>query len=222
MTEPIISFTFDDFPSTALDVAGPRLQAYGWQGTFYMAMGLSGTDQEVGRIATPENLARAWQAGHEIGSHSFEHLDFSTASQRLILQDIEKNQLALGENASRNFAYPMGRTSALAKWRTGQMMDSARGTRPGLNLERTDLNCLRAYPIYSHRGLQTPLDAIKQVISEKGWLIFYTHDISESPSQFGCTPEDFEEILKTVDSAGISVLKVEDALRELTNGHRQE
>jgi peptidoglycan/xylan/chitin deacetylase (PgdA/CDA1 family) len=41
--EPMISFTFDDFPRSALHVAGRILEDHGIAGTYYVSLGLMGT-----------------------------------------------------------------------------------------------------------------------------------------------------------------------------------
>ena len=41
LEEPVVSFTFDDFPRSALTVGGRVLRAHGWAGTYFTA-GVSG------------------------------------------------------------------------------------------------------------------------------------------------------------------------------------
>jgi len=41
---PIVSFTFDDFPQSALEVGGRILESEGISGAFYAAFGLVNTD----------------------------------------------------------------------------------------------------------------------------------------------------------------------------------
>lgn len=213
MAEAIVTFTFDDFPVSALDVGGALLRDYGWRGTYYMSMGLAGTHQTVGEIATADHVDRAVQDGHEVCNHSFDHLDYAGSTRRMIRQDFGRNQMALGDQATNNFAFPKGRVSAAAKWSIGGLARSARGINQGINLEDTDLNCLHANPIYSCQGLEAPLDAIRLATREKGWLIFYTHDLSETPSEFGCTPDDFRSVLDAVKQADLSVFRVQDVMQ---------
>ena len=50
---------------------------------------------------------------------------------------------------------------------------------------------------------------------QKGWLIFYTHDVRPNPSQYGCTPELFEFAVSHAAHSGSRILTVEEVLREL-------
>ena len=45
-----------------------------------------------------------------------------------------------------------------------------------------------------------------------GWLIFFSHDVSDDPSPYGCTPVMLEHALATLAAAGIAALPVKHAL----------
>jgi hypothetical protein len=49
-----------------------------------------------------------------------------------------------------------------------------------------------------------------------GWLIFYTHDVTETPSRFGCTPRQWESVVAY--AAERAVLPVCDVLAKLPAG----
>ncbi len=51
-----------------------------------------------------------------------------------------------------------------------------------------------------------------------GWLVFATHDVSESPTRFGCTPALFERIVDYAEKSGAHVLPVRD-VAERSNPH---
>src|SRR5687768_7929608 len=70
---PLISFTFDDFPRSALDVAGEILKQRGVAGTYYASLGLMNRDSPVGPIFGESDLVRLVGDGHELGSHTFSH-----------------------------------------------------------------------------------------------------------------------------------------------------
>src|SRR3954470_5907201 len=70
---PYISFTFDDFPESALSTGGAILEKYGSRGTYYASLGLTGQDSPVGRIFSPEQLPDLLTRGHELGCHTFAH-----------------------------------------------------------------------------------------------------------------------------------------------------
>ena len=64
---PIVSFTFDDFPRSALHVGGEILRARGFAGTYYASLGLVDRDSPVGRIFSVYDLKSLLAQGHELG-----------------------------------------------------------------------------------------------------------------------------------------------------------
>src|SRR5580704_9182816 len=72
-SQPLISFTFDDFPRTALLTGGAILQRFGVAGTYYVSLGLLGMNSPSGTICVPEDLTALLQQGHELGCHTFSH-----------------------------------------------------------------------------------------------------------------------------------------------------
>src|ERR1700733_14195033 len=67
----IVSFTFDDFPSSAATRGATILQNYGSCGTFYAAGSLcEQTIDDVSLFNSPDVAALA-AVGHEIGCHTF-------------------------------------------------------------------------------------------------------------------------------------------------------
>jgi hypothetical protein len=76
-----------------------------------------------------------------------------------------------------------------------------------------DLACLSAYFIEQQRERPDLIEAaIEENASRKGWLIFATHDICESPSPYGCTPELFEQVVAWSVASGAQVVPVAEAL----------
>src|SRR5262249_50236482 len=72
---PIISFTFDDFPQSALQTGGAILKKSGAVGTYYAAFGLMAKTAPTGFIFTAADLAELQKQGHELGCHTFAHCD---------------------------------------------------------------------------------------------------------------------------------------------------
>lgn len=196
----IVSFTFDDFPKTALLVGGRILESWGARGTYYASMGLAGSQISVGRIFDHEDVRAAHLVGHEIACHTHSHLDCCTAEHRSILVGIRNNAAVLSAAIEgyipTNFAYPYGRVSPTAKRVLGPRFSSCRGGRRGVNWGAVDLADLLAVTIYAsdfdEAEMRRWIDHTKSV---GGWLIFYTHDISDSPSPFGCKPAQLEAVV---------------------------
>jgi peptidoglycan/xylan/chitin deacetylase (PgdA/CDA1 family) len=198
---PIVSFTFDDFPQSALHTGGSILKNYGARGTYYAAMGLMDQVNGLGKHFSAADLEILLKDGHELGSHTYDHLSCRSTSMQDFQANVIKGMKAVdnvrGECLSHLFSYPYGHATLRAKPNIGARACSCRGIVPGINKIPVDLNLLRANSLYS---LSFDLGYIESLFKAnekcKGWLIFYTHDISENPSAFGCRPGEFESVVK--------------------------
>ena len=107
---PVISFTFDDVPDTALSHGASILEAHGLRGTFYIAGGLSGRVEPDRRLISAEGCSELIRRGHEVGCHTFSHDKMRTLSTGALAHDLETNRTwlqAIGLDGGRsNFAYP--------------------------------------------------------------------------------------------------------------------
>jgi peptidoglycan/xylan/chitin deacetylase (PgdA/CDA1 family) len=210
---PIVSFTFDDFPRSALGIGGKILKSFGGCGTYYAAMGLMGRCGELGEYFCPEDLKNLLADGHELGSHTFSHLSCRNTPFPAFQLDAQKGREAIinftGKRESHQFAYPFGHITLRAKGRIGSQMNSCRSTIKGINVSPVDLHLLRANCLYHHA---TDFGSIDQLFRlndrQRGWLIFYTHDISETPSPFGCKPSEFEGVVRSAIQARAKILTV--------------
>jgi peptidoglycan/xylan/chitin deacetylase (PgdA/CDA1 family) len=217
---PIITFTFDDFPRTAFTVGAEILERYGVKATYYVAMSLMNTTNDLGEQFRREDLPELVDRGHEVANHTFSHISARQVGFNAFENDVEKGRLAIreriGVRASANFAYPYGEATLAAKKKLGRRAMSSRGTYGGLNGPKVDLNLLRANSLYG--GLDRA-DKAKQLIFENenlgGWLIFYSHDVAEKPSPFGCTPQLLEEICSFAVARNARLMTVSQVVDEI-------
>lgn len=195
----VVSFTFDDFPKSALSAGGAILEKYGLRGTYYAALGLAGSDGDTGALHDLDDIRAAHARGHELACHTYTHLDCSRAPVRAVLAEIAENAAALSAltaSAPTNFAYPFGALSLAAKQALSSRFASCRGVSPGLNNGAVDLADLRTHRIYDGEFDETGLRRlIDRNSALGGWLIFYTHDVAAAPSRFGCTPAQLEAVV---------------------------
>ena len=204
--ERIVSFTFDDFPESAYSEGGAILERLGWRGTYYTCGGVLG--RTLGNLmVASRSVVEACAEHHEIACHSFGHLNCTTTPWAAVREDLDLNRTAL-PFLSDHFAYPFGASDFRSRARIGRLFRSCRGTEAGVN-RVADLNDLRANAIYEHRGT----DALFRMIDENdGWLIFYTHDVRQNPSEFGCTPATFEAVARRVAASGAVVKPVREVV----------
>ena len=214
--EPIVSFSFDDFPRTAYTAGGRILEQSGVRGTFYAAFGLMNTASESGELFHAGDVDSLLDKGHELGSHTFGHVSCRKVSCAAFCEDVVKGNEAVADVSGLetfNFAYPFGHMTLQTKRALAASVSSARSNIPGFNGPEVDLNMLRANRLYGD------LDQAKQVeelivenVKRKSWLIFYTHDVQSNPSTFGCTPALLELAVACVARTGCRTLTVQEAL----------
>ncbi len=217
LKESIVSFGFDDCPLSAINTAVPMLEAAGWRATIYVACGLCETTNHLGRHMSLSDIVETHKRGHEIADHTFSHLSAHAATVEEYIADIEKNQTAikaLGLPASRHFAYPFGHVSPALKRVLSQKFETLRGVvKPGWMGQ--DANLLNAVRVYSGPDLDIAFQKIKAAKTSPHWLHLYTHDVRENPSDFGCTPNDFQKIIAAIKEAGLRVMTVDEAFRTI-------
>ena len=91
-----------------------------------------------------------------------------------------------------------------------------RGVRAEINRGSGDLNLLRAVAVDGgETGIERAIEAADSLIQAPGWLIYYAHDIQDEPSEWGCTPGQFERVCDAVAASGARVMPVRDALKTL-------
>jgi len=214
---PFISFTFDDFPRSALYSGGNIMKQYGLRATYYASFGLMGSKAPVGEIFLEDDIVELLTQKHELGCHTFGHCNSFKTKSRIFEDSIVKNRQVLNTlipgATFRTFSYPIIGPRPITKWRTQKYFDCCRFGGQTFNVNTIDLNFLKAF--FLEKSRNHPIHA-KQIIDmnklSNGWLIFATHDISNSPSPYGCTPAFFEEIVKYAEDSGAKILPVAEAL----------
>jgi peptidoglycan/xylan/chitin deacetylase (PgdA/CDA1 family) len=225
---PLISFTFDDAPKTAFKTGGAILDSCGAKATYYLSLALLGTETEVGEIAGKDDLLAAVDNGHELGCHTFNHLDAWYTSTDKYMTSVMENQQALekilpGQHFS-TFAYPKSGATLPVKYPLQKLFTCCRGGGQVANVGMTDLNMLKA--CFLDKRTNIDLNFIKKLIdynaNHKGWLIFATHDVADNPSPYGCTTEFFREVVDYSARSGAALLTVKDACKRLSASAIQE
>jgi peptidoglycan/xylan/chitin deacetylase (PgdA/CDA1 family) len=220
LARPIVSFTFDDFPRSALMVAGKVLIDHGVRGTYYASMGLMGRTTEVGKLFEPSDLIDLVASGHELACHTFDHTACDRLTYSELLNTCEKNRRMVAEMLSgyrlRNFAFPFGAVTLSAKSALASIYSTCRGIESGINRNFVDLAFLRTY---GYESVDTLKEVIRENVHLKGWLILYTHDVSVTHSKYGCTPESFLEVLRYAIESGAEVLTVAEATRRFNSAN---
>ena len=214
---PLISFTFDDFPRSALNAGGSILNHYGVAGTYYVSLGLLGKDSPSGELCSVGDLKMLLEHGHELGCHTFTHCDSWDTEPDDFGDAIRRNRRALQDLIPgaefKSFSYPRSEPRPTTKREASKYFLCCRAGGQSLNVGAADLNQLTAFFLEKKRDC---IQEIKNLIDRnrelRSWVIFATHDIAENPSPYGCSPEFFEEVVRYAVDSGARILPVAQAM----------
>jgi peptidoglycan/xylan/chitin deacetylase (PgdA/CDA1 family) len=217
----VISFTFDDFPRSALHTGGVLLNRYGAAGTYYVALGLMGKEEPSGTMFVQDDLKVVFEHGHELGCHTYGHCDAGKTRPDAFETSVLENQRALGAlcpgSEFKTLSYPISFPRVGTKRRAGRHYVCCRGGGQSFNAGKADLNCLDSFFLeQSRENPQRVWDVIEENRRARGWLILSTHDISTNPSPYGCTPGFFEEVIQHAVESGARILTVLGAYQFLS------
>jgi peptidoglycan/xylan/chitin deacetylase (PgdA/CDA1 family) len=216
---PLISFTFDDVPESAYTDGAAILEQHGIRGTFYVAAGTCGivNPETNWRVIDWEQVRALHDQGHEIGCHTFSHARVDMLDSESMEEECRRNANSLRDLCPdlrlTNFCYPYGQVTLPRKLQLLQRFDSCRGCFEGINSGVLDLGLLSVIELYDRKiNGQQVVRLIREAHERNGWLIFYTHDVAETPSWIGCSRRLLRFAVETALHAKIPCLPVRDAL----------
>jgi peptidoglycan/xylan/chitin deacetylase (PgdA/CDA1 family) len=215
---PMVSFTFDDVPKSAATAGAAILEAHGATGTYYVIGNQVGTSSALWDMVDGDDIVDLHRRGHEIACHTFSHKRACDLDAGTLSSEIVRNQHYLQSLDSsiqvENFAYPFGYGSFVRKRQLKTVFKSCRSIVPGVNSGSVDLQFLRAMPLIDRRidrdGIERAFDAAQDT---NGWLIFYSHDVADQPSPYGCSPALLDAALEAASRRKIPVLNMAEALQ---------
>lgn len=217
---PAVSFTFDDVPVSAATVGADLIEQHNARATFYVAGGMLGTQADHWRVIDADMVVDLHARGHEIGCHSHSHERADCMTGAAIQADILRNRALLkGIEPGlplENFAYPFGLGTLAWKRRLRKHFRSSRSVRPNLNHGATDAQYLNAVPLIDRQIDEGRIDrAFEEAARKKAWIIFYSHDVAERPSDYGCRPGLLRHALRAAERFGLRVETVSKALTRI-------
>jgi peptidoglycan/xylan/chitin deacetylase (PgdA/CDA1 family) len=217
-TTPMVSFTFDDLPKTAVTAGADILEAHGARGTFYVSGGLVGVGTPDWAAGDAADVLALRRRGHEIGCHTFSHQRACDLDEASLADEIAHNRdyfHALDSSITiETFAYPFGYGSFARKRQLRSEFQTCRSIVPGVNSGRVDMQFLRAMPLIDRQMTRDGIErAFDEAQTNNGWLIFYGHDVAERPSPYGCSPALVDHALEAAARRKIPALTMTEALR---------
>lgn len=217
---PLVSFSFDDFPHSAASSGARILNEFGIKGTYFVASGRAGRNVDGLDHFTEDDLLEVADAGHEIGCHTFGHLRLLRASRSEIEDDLLRNKefihRVLGDYTMSSFAYPYGEASIAIKALMARHFPICRGIWARVNKGKVDFAQLKAVPLAQPFDQAQVSNVLDDATASNGWVIFFTHDVSDDPSEYGCKPAELARVAQDVLARGIEVLPIKNAAAKVS------
>jgi peptidoglycan/xylan/chitin deacetylase (PgdA/CDA1 family) len=223
ISRPIISFTFDDFPRNAATTGRKILGQFDVLATYYLSFGLAGSSAPTGQIFERAEVEALVAGGHELGCHTFDHCHAWDTDARTFAASLDRNKSELQKTfpglAFQTMSYPISCPNPGVKRVAMKRFAACRGGDQTFNSKSIDRNDLKAFFL---EKVRSDLNKVRSVIAQNeeanGWLIFATHDVSESPTPYGCTPRFFEEVVAAAANSRAVILPVHQALQRVLAG----
>jgi peptidoglycan/xylan/chitin deacetylase (PgdA/CDA1 family) len=212
---PIVSLTFDDGWESNYMTVFPLLKQYGMTSNQYIVTNFIGTTGYM----TASQVQEMSAAGNEIGSHTQSHSDLTTLTSAKVNTELKQSQWVLSTLLGKpvtSFAIPYDSYNANVMTAIKKYYASSRTSDVGFNT----LDTLNRYAILTQNvDVTTTSEQVKSwidtAIQTKSWLVLLYHQVDTSGSDYSTTPAQFEENLKYLQSTGVSVQTVSQALQEL-------
>jgi peptidoglycan/xylan/chitin deacetylase (PgdA/CDA1 family) len=213
---PLVSLAFDDGWKSVRERALPILQRYGAPATNYILTGEIGVDPEYLNLADLRVLA---EAGHQIASHSVNHLDLTKSRPRVVRHEVRDSKKFLKKNGFApilDWASPYGTSSTSTTAEVKKVYRSQRSAQPGFNSKDDfDIYALKVQGVVLSTTAAEVQSWVDQAVREKTWLILLYHEVATNNHEYSTTPAQLESHLEILKKAGVLIVTVDQALREI-------
>lgn len=215
-----VSLCFDDFPRNAWTEGGPILRRAGARATYYIAGGFCDGDRDGVPFYKGSDIPEIVGAGHEIGCHTFDHHSTLEVDLGTYLASVRRNASFVEELVPgyqmKSHALPYGDVRLAHRRALGRLFDGVRGVRAPHQTHRIDRTLLRAAGL--EERVASTIDwprLLSMTARDRGWLIVFTHGISDQPTPFDTHRDSLEGFLAMVAGHGLQFATVREVLGRL-------
>lgn len=211
----LVSLSFDDGWRGIHDQALPLMQRYGIVSTQYIISGYVGQAKDY---VSAKQLYNLRDNGHEIASHSVDHVDLTTQDAKTVGYELERSKLDLAKcyGLPSSYAAPYGTYNADTIKQVEKYYQTARSTDAGFNTG-DNLNPYRL--LVQNITADTTTEQLNAWLdtarTNNAWLILVYHDVSGSQDAFTRKPADFERDLQSIKASGLAIKTVSEAFTEV-------
>ncbi len=210
----LVSLTFDDGWESVYSQALPLMKSAGIQSTQYVISGYVGSKGYM----TARQLYALQGAGHEVASHSVDHLDLP--AQPAKVQDFELRQSGADLNKCfgevSNYAAPYGTYSQAVTTASAKYYRSYRTTDDGYNTgDAFDPYSLKVMNISRKTSPAELASWLETAKTNKVWLILVYHQVDGSTNNYSRSPQQFSQDLNQIKTSGLETVTVDQALDQI-------
>lgn len=215
-----VSLCFDDFPRNAWTEGGPILHRAGVRATYYIAGGFCDGKRDGVPFYKASDIPEIVGADHEIGCHTFDHHSTLEVDLGTYLASVRQNGSFIKELVPgyemKSHALPYGDVRLAHRWALGRLFDGVRGVRAPHQTHRIDRTLLRAAGL--EERVANTIDwsrLLSMTARDRGWLIVFTHGVSDQPTPFDTHRDSLEGFLAMVAGTGLQFATVQEVLSSL-------
>ena len=152
-------------------------------------------------------------------------MNVHTLSQRELAFECDRNAINLarivgGPIALPSFCYPFGDLGVAQKRYLQGRFATCRSIYEGFNAGTVDLGMVLVIECFDATLTPEKLAATLAKARElNAWIVFYTHDVTETPTFMGCSPGLLRETVRAAKAAGFDVATMGDALSLIGYDH---
>lgn len=211
---PRASITFDDGWLSSFTNGEHVLEEFGYKGTFYLNPGALNTENFMTTAMVVELIAK----GHQLGSHTEDHIDLTSYSPDSIIKQLDDANSALRKLGIQDidFASPYGKIDQRVLPYVMKRSLTHRGTDIGVNTKQ-NYNPSQLMGLFVRNT--TTDDELRRMIQQaqdsNGWLILIYHQIESSQSPFIVDTQTLRRHLQILKESGVKVETVRKAAGEL-------
>ncbi len=214
---PLVSLTFDDGWESAYNNGVPLLDQYGYKATFY----LNPAAIDTASFMNSDQVAALAKSKHELASHGYEHLNFTTLDTPSIdyqLKHASEYFKQVHNMQKVQLSVPFGGTDSQVNHYARTYYNSLRGTESGVNTRQNyDPYSLLILYIGNDTTPSKLADALAEAKASNGWLILVYHRVdTNTQGEPVISPVQFQQQLDTVKKSGLTVRTVTEAMQEIS------
>ncbi len=214
----LVSVTFDDIWSSAVNEGAAELESRGYTGSFYV------TQDYAEKSALPEyakanTLQKLIDAGHEIGAHSLSHRAMTKLTEADLQSEVQSpfDYLKANGQEPQGFAYPFGDFGQREENSVKKTYAYARTSLTGLNDKTADPYRIRIVAITRDTSTSQIFEWIDAAKKTKTWVVFLFHDLQLNPNDFDYTSTvtQYRQMLDYIQRNQVKVVTVKEGIAAL-------